>query len=382
MLVPDTGRALLALASWHRQRLDARVAAVTGSYGKSTVKSMLGKILGRVSRCTVAPASYNNRIGVALTLLSACPDDGFVVLEMGTNHPGEVDELAQAARPDVGVITAIGEVHLEGLGSLDGVKEAKAELIPHLSSEGTLVLNADDARCASLAERFAGRTHTFGLGPEATVRPQRVRRKEGHWEFDALGWLFRVRGGAQCNVINAAAAICAAASLGVPPKCAVDGLASFRPLPMRYEKRRIAGVTFISDCHNSNPLAMRMAVESFLLEPNPGRKIVVCGDMLELGARGPRLHRELGEELAGSGVHVLVAVGPLGLCLLEGWQSRSGPHQRAFYFESADQAWLPLCWELVPGDAVLLKGSRAMRLEVITENIASHLGATEEEAAA
>ena len=95
VLVPDTGRALLALASWHRQRLEARVAAVTGSYGKSTVKSMLGKILARVSRCTVAPASYNNRIGVALTLLSACPDDGFVVLEMGTNHPGEVDELAR-----------------------------------------------------------------------------------------------------------------------------------------------------------------------------------------------------------------------------------------------------------------------------------------------
>lgn len=380
--VPDTGLALLALASWRRQRLDAKVAAVTGSYGKSTVKDMLGAILARNAKCTTAPASYNNRIGVALTLLSAAQDDDFVVLEMGTNHPGEIDELGRAAQPDIGVITAIGEVHLEGLGSLQGVKEAKAELIPHLSPQGTLVLNADDALCASLAGRFTGRTCTFGLSPDATVRAQRIHPSGQGWEFDALGWVFGLPATARYNVVNAAAAICAATSLGASLRSAAEALAEFRPPPMRYERIELAGVTFICDCYNNNPPAMHMALQSFVLERNPGRKIVVCADMLELGAHGPRLHREVGREIAESGVQILVAVGPLARHLLDGWHSRALPHQRALYFESAQHAWSPLLWEVRPGDAVLLKGSRAMRLETITENIAAHLATAEKGAAA
>ncbi|MHC4481412.1 MAG: UDP-N-acetylmuramoyl-tripeptide--D-alanyl-D-alanine ligase, partial [Planctomycetota bacterium] len=327
VLVQETAHALLALAAWHRSRLKARVAAVTGSYGKSTVKEMLGAILALQGACTAAPASFNNRVGVAKTLLAASRDDDFVVLEMGTNHPGEIDELARAARPHLGLVTAIGQVHLEGLGDLEGVREAKAELIPHISTDGALVLNADDPLCRSLQEQFDGETRTFGLSAEATVRAERIHARAGGWQFDARGWVFRLPSGPRHNVMNATAAICAATSLGASPRSATRALATHRPPPLRYEKRQLGGVTFICDCYNSNPPAMRAALQSFLLEPSRGRKFVVCGDMLELGEHAERLHGEIGAEVAASRVHALVAVGELARHAIEGWHRAALPSQ-------------------------------------------------------
>jgi UDP-N-acetylmuramoyl-tripeptide--D-alanyl-D-alanine ligase len=371
--VPETERALLALAAGHRRRLDAQVVAVTGSCGKSTVKSMIGAILARAGRCTVAPASFNNRIGVARTLLSAGRGDDFVVLEMGTNHPGEIDELARAARPALGVITAVAPAHLEGLGDLAGVREAKAELIPHLPPVGTLVLNADDPVCAPLAARHPGTVRTFGLSPGADVRCRRLRPAGRGWAFDALGRTFRLSAGGRYNVLNAAAALCASARLGVTAQSALGPLAEFRPPPMRYEKVDLGGVLFILDCYNSNPAAMRAALQSFLCEQNPGRKVVVCGDMLELGEAGLALHREVGRELGGSPVDVLVTVGRRARNVLRAWRRTGRPARTAMHFGSAQEAWQPLWRRLRRGDAVLVKGSRAMRLETITRKIAEHL---------
>ncbi|NLW49464.1 MAG: UDP-N-acetylmuramoyl-tripeptide--D-alanyl-D-alanine ligase [Candidatus Brocadiaceae bacterium] len=378
--VRRTACALLALAGHYRRSLRARVVAITGSYGKSTVKTMLGAILAHAGRCTVAPASFNNRIGVALSLLSARTDDDYVVLEMGTNHPGEIDELAAAARPDVGVVTAIGEVHLDGLGSLQGVVEAKAELIGHLNPAGTLVLNADDPRCLSMAPRFAGRIATYGTHPSADVAVTNVDRDGSGWAFEALGRRCRLASGACHDVLNAAGALCAAAALGVPAgQAALAGVA--RP-PMRYERIELAGVTFIRDCYNSNPPALRAALRSFLLEPAIGRRAVVCGDMLELGLHAGRLHRELGADLAASGADIVAAVGQMALEFVAGWCTKARPGQRAFRFASAEEAWLPLWRQLRPGDMVLLKGSRALHLETITDAIAAHLAQRRKEAVA
>ncbi|MFO7959228.1 MAG: UDP-N-acetylmuramoyl-tripeptide--D-alanyl-D-alanine ligase [Candidatus Brocadiia bacterium] len=378
--VEDTERALLRLAAWHRGRLDGTVLAVTGSYGKSTVKAMVGAVLSRVGPCTVAPASYNNRIGVGLTLLSARPDDEFVVLEMGTNHPGEIDELATAARPHVGVITAIAPVHLEGLGDLEGVKEAKAELIPHLLPDGALVLNADDERCISLSSRYDGAVFTFGMREAADLRPTRVFPAGEGWTFDAVGQRFRVPVGARYNVMNAAAAVCASIAAGAGLSAVKEGLASFEPPPLRYERRVLAGVEFILDCYNSNPTALRAALRSFMRESSPGRKIVVCGDMLELGESAPALHRQAGRALADAGVDLLVAVGELSRHTVAGWHEAALPSQEGVCFPEADPAWRPLLAELEPGDAVLLKGSRGVRLETIVERIAERLEARKEAA--
>jgi UDP-N-acetylmuramoyl-tripeptide--D-alanyl-D-alanine ligase len=371
--VRDGARALLALASYHRRRLKGRVVAITGSYGKSTVKAMTAAILARVGRCTAAPKSFNNRVGVALTLLSADADDDHVVLEMGTNHPGEIDELARAARPDLGVITAVGEVHLEGLGDLAGVREAKAEMIRHIVAPGRLVLNGDCVLCTSLAGRCPGWVRTFGMRPGCSVQPERVLRRGDGWCFDALGQRFYLPVGGRYNVVNAAAAICAAVELGAPLQAAAEALAAVELPGMRYEKRRLGGVLFVCDCYNSNPSAMRAALESFMAEKVAGSRVVVCGDMLELGADARRIHRQMGADLAAAGVDMLVAVGPLARQMLVGWHDRRRPSQVALHFDTAEEAWMPL-WQLVAaGDAVLLKGSRRMQLETIAQRISQAL---------
>jgi UDP-N-acetylmuramoyl-tripeptide--D-alanyl-D-alanine ligase len=380
--VLDTELALLGLAAWHRRHLSAGVVAVTGSYGKSTVKGMLGTILSQVARCTVAPASYNNRIGVALSLLSATRSDDYVVLELGTNHPGEIDELALVAEPQIGIITAIGEAHLEGLSDLDGVREAKAEMIPHVDPEGLVVLNADDPRCVTLADRFEGAVRTFGLIPGATVRPQRIRATTKGWAFDLLAQRVHVPLGGRYNVMNAAAAICAATSLGIDVEAAATALRTYKPGPLRYERVEMEGILLIQDCYNSNPRALRAAIHSFLMEKVPGRKIVVCGEMLELGDESRHLHAEAGAELAAADVDMLVGVGPMATYTVEAWRKSAPLTRPAIYAETAEEAWQPLRDELQPGDAVLLKGSRGVGLERITERLAACLNMLAKEAAA
>jgi UDP-N-acetylmuramoyl-tripeptide--D-alanyl-D-alanine ligase len=372
--VRDTTDALLDLARWHRSRLSARVLAVTGSYGKTTTKEMLRAILAPCFRVTAAPASYNNRIGVALTLLDASPHDEFVVLELGTNHPGEIDELAEAAAPDIAAITAIAEVHLEGLGSLEGVREAKAEIIRHLPPRGTLVLNADNEQCMMLTDRHPGPVVTFGTAPEADVHLQKVRPLGDGWSFEALGATFLLPVGGRYNTHNAAAALAMVREVGVDTAAALDALAAFNLPGLRYQRETIQGVRFVQDCYNSNPAAMRAAVQSFAAEKAEGKKVVVCGDMLELGEKSPALHRELGGHLAACRVDALVAVGAMGRHVLEGWNGTDEPTGPGLQFSDADTAWRRLWNMLEPGDAVLLKGSRGVHLESIIERIRANAG--------
>ncbi len=281
----------------------------------------------------------------------------------------------------MGVITTIAPVHLEGLGGLDGVREAKAELIAHLPPDGALVLNADSPHCMGLAERFAGRVATFGESPGADVRVEGIERAEGRFSFCALGERFCVHSWAGHDVMNAAAALAAATAVGVAPGAAVLPLARYRPLELRCERRRLCGVTFVLDCYNSNPAAMRSALRSFLAQSAAGRRIVVSGDMLELGAAALPMHRQLGRELAEADVDLVVGVGALSRHLLAGWHERALPPKAALCFRSAEEAWRPLWSQFRFGDLVLLKGSRAMRLEIIPRRIAEALDAGKEAAA-
>jgi UDP-N-acetylmuramoyl-tripeptide--D-alanyl-D-alanine ligase len=380
VLVADTRRALLALAADHRRQLGGCVVAVTGSCGKSTVKEMLGAMVSSAAACTVAPASFNNQVGVALSLLAADPADEFIILELGTSHPGEIDELAAAARPYMGIVTTIAEAHLEGLGSLDGVREAKAELIPHIDPDGVLVLNADLPACASLARRFPGRVRTFGLSATAHVRISAVRLCSGNWHFNAWGRGFSLGLAGRHNVTNAAAALCAAAELGVPPEHARRALQQFAGAPLRFERRVVGGVTFILDCYNSNPAAMRTAAESLLCETARGRRVVVCGDMLELGPETARFHYETGAYLATLGVDALIAVGSSARHVVSGWFNCAAMGRPTSLYASAQQAWRGIWRQLQPGDVVLVKGSRRMGLETVVEQIVAHTAGRREAA--
>jgi len=382
ILVDDTTQALMDLAAWHRDRLNGKVIAITGSCGKSTVKTMTAAALKRCRRCTAAPKSYNNRIGVSLTLLAADPADEFVVLEMGTNHHGEIDELAGLARPHAGLITCIGDSHLQELGDRRGVMEAKAELIPHLPPDGLLVLNADDALCMELAERHAGEVTTFGFSVEADVRPTALRC-EGKWQlFEIAGQTFRLPVPGRHNVLNAAGALCLSGWAGVPLQQASEALATVRLPALRFERHQIGSVNYVLDCYNSNPTAFCAALLTFLKQCAARRRLVVCGDMLELGAAGPYLHTLLGRALALTQVDMVVAVGPLGRYVVRGWREFAGEHGKALHVPTADEAWEAVQANVGPGDAVLIKGSRAMQLEKIPQAIAKQMGASQKQAVA
>ena len=374
VLVEDTTRALVDLAAWHRGRLAGKLLAVTGSCGKSTVKTMEACILSRAGSVSVAKRSFNNRIGLSLTLLNSPVESDFVVLEMGASRPGEIDELARCARPQAGVITCIGECHLEGLRDRRGVMEAKAELIPHLDPDGVLILNADDPLCLSLAARYPGEVRTFGLSPRADVRPTEVQRQGGGIAFRISGQAFRLPIAGRHNALNAAAALCACTWAGATLEQAREALQQVVLPPMRFERKVIGGVTFILDCYNSNATAMRAALQAFLDEPCARRRMVVTGDMLELGEAAPEIHRRIGRVLALTQVDTVVAVGPLGRFVLDGWVEIAAGYQAAIHFPSPEEAWRSV-WALArPGDAVLIKGSRAMEMEKITAAIADDLG--------
>ncbi len=382
VLVAGTSRALLDLAAWHRRRLRGKVLAITGSCGKSTVKTMTAAILSRTGRCTSAPKSFNNRIGVSHTLLAAEAEDDFVVLEMGTSHHGEIDELARAARPHAGLITCIADCHLEGLGDRRGVMEAKGELVGHLEPGGLLALNADDPLCMELAGRHVGAVRTFGFSPGADVRPVGLRPEGEGQAFEICGRSFRLPVPGGHNVLNAAAAVCLSGWAGASLEQCCEALAQVALPDLRLQRRRIGDVEYLLDCYNSNPTAMRAALSTVLERYSGRRLMVVCGDMLELGSAAPHLHMHLGRVLALMRVDTLVAVGPLGRYLVRGWSQFAGEDQKAFHLSSADQAWPVVEQNVEAGDVVLIKGSRAMQLESIPEAIARRAASSQQEAVA
>ena len=371
--VNDTGEALLDLAAWHRDRLDALVAAVTGSCGKSTIKNMLEAIMSREGACTAAPSSYNNRVGVPLTLLDADMDDRFVVCEMGANAPGEIDELAACARPDGAIVSCIGDCHLEGFGGREGVRDAKGEIVPHITDGGTLVLNADDELCMTLKDRHDGPIRTFGFSDEAWLTPRNLERRVGNWVFRARNETFHLAAPGKYNVANAAAAMTLALSMGCSVDAVKEGLEDVSLPPMRYETSDIRAVTVVEDCYNSNPTAARAAVDAFLEEPIEGRRAVVFGDMLELGERAPELHREMGLFLGRRDIQMLVAVGEYGREVLKGWNRVASSSRQAMHFRDPEKAWKPVWDELAAGDGLLLKGSRNVGLERIVNRIREYV---------
>jgi UDP-N-acetylmuramyl pentapeptide synthase len=251
-------------------------------------------------------------------------------------------------------------------------------MIPHLPHDGLLVLNADDARCTSLAGRFGGDVRTFGYAQTADVRIEDARPAGAGWRFRLGRQPFALEDAPRFQVVNAAAAFCAAQWLGVAPQAAAEALRTCARPAMRYERRVAGGVLVVTDAYNSNPGAMCVAVESFLQEKVDGRRFVVCGDMLELGKQAPRFHRETGAALAQTGLDILVAVGSLGRHVIEGWETHAQPGQSALLGRSADDVAPRLAALLRPGDAVLIKGSRGMRLERVTAHIvAARTGAKE-----
>jgi UDP-N-acetylmuramoyl-tripeptide--D-alanyl-D-alanine ligase len=338
------------------------VVAVTGSSGKTTVKELVAAILSVSRSICVTQGNLNNDIGVPLTLMRLTAEHDALVIELGANHAGEIDYLARLAQPTVGIITNAAEAHLEGFGSLRGVCEAKGELLDHLPRAGTAVLNADDQFRNDWAARSRCEfTVTFGFAPHADCRVL------GEPHFLATGSEFRMHlpDGNEAdvwlpllgrqNVANALAAAAAAQAVGVSTEDIVAGLA--RAAPVRGRLRAVPGrngATIIDDSYNANPGSVHAALDH--LAALGGRRILVFGNMAELGPAGPALHREIGEYARGR-CDLLIAIGELAR---EAAASFGAAGRHVPDIDAARAAVEPL---LASGTTVLVKGSRVMGLD-------------------
>lgn len=362
--VADTLKALGDLAAAYRLAVGVKVVAITGSVGKTTTKEMVGHILNARAVTVRAPRSFNNLIGVPLTLLSATERTQYCVLEVGTSRPGEIARLAEIARPDVGVVTSVAEAHLEGLGDLAGVAREKGALLRWLRTGGTAIVNADNPWTRRMGS--GGRAVTFGLhNPEATFLAKNVRSRDAWLSFVLDDVPFKVKALSLCNVYNALAAVAIARTLGVPLEECAEALIEYVPPPMRMERVRADGVLFVNDAYNANPVSMRAALASFAKMRSFRKKYAVIGDMRELGPESLRLHREVVRFAAGlRGYDGLIAVGPEMTAAAEFLEGRV-PFAT---FENAEAAAPFVRAISLSGDLVLLKGSRAMAMEKILQH--------------
>ncbi len=371
LAVEDTVSALQEMSFMHRKKFQIPVVGITGSNGKTTTKEMLAAILKQRGPVLKNEGNLNNHLGVPLTLLKLEPRHQSAAVEMGMSAAGEIETLGRIVSPDVGVITNIGPAHLEFLGSLDGVALAKAELLGCIRPGGTAVLNVDDRYFATFREKWQGRVVSFGLERAADVSANNVRQEAECINFtlamDGSSTTVRLRAVGRHNVLNALAAAAAAKAVGMTIEAAKAGLEDFVPVAMRSELKTVKGRIVFVDYYNANPGSVEAALET-LVSLRPGAQAVaVLGDMLELGAGGVEAHKEVGRAAARLGVAVLIVVGPLSKYMLEGAREAGMRQSSLFAAGSHEEAADLLEKHSNNGDAVLIKGSRGMKMEKILE---------------
>jgi UDP-N-acetylmuramoyl-tripeptide--D-alanyl-D-alanine ligase len=371
LIAEDPLAALQALALHVRRQWGRRVVAITGSAGKTTTKEAVAAALGAKFHVLKSKGNLNNNFGLPLQLLRLMPEHEFAVVEMGMNHSGEIAALARIATPDWGVITNIGSAHIENFADAQaGIARAKFELIESLSANGVAFLNCDDAYAAQFGRDFSGRVVYFGAGPCAD--PQilssvedseglhvriRARERETGFTLQLLG---------AHNASNAVAGLAVALEAGVDLDAAITAIASLTAGDKRGQVIEIAGATILNDSYNSNPEALRSMIRTLAARPATGRRILVAGEMLELGEHGPALHIDCGRAAAEAGLDLVVAVQGNAEYLATAACAGGVP---AVFLRDADTAGQWLVENLRPGDVVLVKGSRGVHLERAIESL-------------
>lgn len=390
VLVKDTLRALGDLASaWlSRHRSHCKVVGITGSSGKTTAKEMLAAILQQVAPTHKTAGNFNNLIGLPLTIFGVDQEHQFAVLEMGMNAFGEIARMTEVARPDVGWITIVAPAHLEGVGSLDGVARAKGELFEGLGSQDTAVINADDPKVMERAASLTCRKVYYSTDPDAASRlPQDAHLvvllqatplgEDGfsvsahHYDHGRISFRLPLVGRHQIG--NALGAVAAAASLGASPEAIVAGFAQLQP-----EGRRLrvvhttSQVHLIDDCYNSNPASKKAALQTLSDLAQSSPRIAVLGDMLELGQAEEEMHAMIGQAAAQHQLTALFAFGPRSKAMAQAAIQAGMAASDVYHFEEAEPMWEALQERLTAGTWVLVKGSRGMRLERISQHLEAY----------
>ena len=367
--VADTRTALARLCATARKSLRGKVIAVAGSNGKTGTKHLIHAALSPKLRGTVSPKSFNNEIGVPLTILPAEQSQDYVVVEMGTNHRGEIRTLTKMASPDIAVITNCGVEHLAGLGDLTGVIIENASITEGLNDKGLLIVNGDDEHLLAACGQFRGRRITFGEKASNDLFCSDVQcSMEGvTFRLNKSRLIVTIPLLGKHTAINALSAIAIGRRLGVAEEQIVAGLAKATGPEMRLQLSEANGITLINDAYNANPSSMRAALETLAALKPRTRRVAVLGDMLELGEASENYHREIGEMAGNCGLGVLACVGPAAAGIADS-SNLSADCVMKYPDAMAAAADIPK-W-IVDGDIVLLKGSRSVGLEAVAKAIA------------
>jgi UDP-N-acetylmuramoyl-tripeptide--D-alanyl-D-alanine ligase len=372
LVVDDPRKALWQAARTQRREFPGQVIAVTGSVGKTTTRQLIDTVLRCRFSGTASPHNYNNQLGVPLTMLGWQHGRDYAVTELGASAAGEIRGLANLCQPQIGIITQIGEAHLGGFGSRQGVADAKAELLDALPIDGWAVLNADDTQLRRVASRSRARITWVGRNGDSDLTATQVESAHGWLNCTVAGHRLNVPVWGRHHLTGVLMAVAIGQQWGISWSEMSTALAEFEAPAMRCEVSSIRGANVINDTYNSNPTAMRAALELLRDFDSPGRRIALCGDMRELGSEAPRLHRVLGSDVVTvCGADVLIACGEHAAEIVAGAEAAGMPPARTFACRDPDEATPHIRRVLKSGDVLLVKGSRSLRLERCIEALKS-----------
>ncbi|MCA9053885.1 MAG: UDP-N-acetylmuramoyl-tripeptide--D-alanyl-D-alanine ligase [Planctomycetaceae bacterium] len=367
--VDDPLAALWQLAAWNRDQADALRIAVTGSVGKTTTRHMLHTVLSRRFAGIESPENYNNHIGVPLSLLQLDSTHEFAVLETAASRLGEIDRLARLIAPEIGLLTAIAPAHLEHFRSLEAICRAKGELLESLPASGIAVLNGDDPLVRRLARRAPCRVILAGEEIQNDVVATRVKVNDRRLRFRVGATEFQLPAVGRHHLNSALLSIAVAREIGLTDSEISAGLKDFVPMHGRCEKTSIGPWTVIDDSYNASPASMVAACETLRDWQDARRRVLVVGDMLELGEHSSEFHAQLGELVADCQFNLLIAVGPQAGSVTANARSHGMDPGCLGACSDFDTAYILLdCW-LEPGDVILVKGSRGMHMEQVVEHL-------------
>ncbi len=364
LAVEDAQRALWQVAAEQRRRFGGRLIAVTGSVGKTTTREMIHAVLAPRYKGTASQRNYNNHIGVPLSLLACSSGDDYAVMEVAASACGEIANLAALAQPQIGVITRIAEAHLGGFGGREQLARSKGELLAALPDDGLAVLNGDDEVLRRLARGLKTDVMWFGKQADCQVTATDIHSANGHLRLSIEQTRFDVPVWGRHHLTSVLAAVAVGRAWGRALNEIADALAKFQPPPMRCQVLDIHGTKVINDCYNASPTSMRAALDLLREFDAPGQRIVVCGDMRELGDEEAQWHRELGNEVVTRcGADLLVACGERAEEVIDAARRSGMPGERTFACHDALDAAPRLREWMHEGDVVLVKGSRALAME-------------------
>jgi UDP-N-acetylmuramoyl-tripeptide--D-alanyl-D-alanine ligase len=376
--VANTRIAMGKLAAFCRQQMRAKVIAVAGSNGKTSTKHLIDAALCGKLRGSISPKSFNNDIGVPLTIFPADPSQDYLVLEIGTNHHGEIRVLSEMSKPDIAVITNCGADHLEFLGDVMGVRRENATIIEGLNPKGLLIVNGDDPELLSAVKDYRGQRITFGFNETNDLFATNIRCEESGTRFslnNSRREVFVPMLGRH-SAANALAAIAVARKMAVPEDVAIASLAVARGPDMRLQWQAAGSIRLLNDAYNANPDSMRAAIETAAAMKQSPRRIAILGDMKELGTSSDRYHREIGKCVAEThAFELLICVGAQAALIAEAARSAGFPNHSVIHYPDALSASASVPMMLRDGDLVLLKASRGIHLEHIANAISQRTAA-------